>query len=149
MFALLSLVLGTAHAGNVNQLAAGSWANAPVSYGSGTATYYNVWVDISVYNLAYDKSVGIRWTDDNWATWHDASAWYEGNLGGGWEQWGVDIAPLGAVGVEANQAKWVNRYGSPRYVYAPVTIDYAIYYRAAGGEWWDSNGGSNYHLTLW
>lgn len=149
MFVLLSFLLGTAHAENVNQIAAGSWASAGVPFPGGTSTRYNIWVDVAIYNLAYDKNVGIRWTDDNWATSHDAAAWYEGSLGGGWEQWGVDIAPLGALATEPGAMKWANRYGSTRYVTGPVTIDYAVYYRAAGGEWWDNNGGANYHLTLW
>jgi len=53
---------------------------------------WGYWIDLKVQNLAYDKSVGIVWTDDNWQTVHPAYAQYEGALENGYEQWGVDIS---------------------------------------------------------
>lgn len=148
-FGLLPALVGDASAGNVNRLGGGSWLGATTQYTGAVDQDYNVWVDMSVYNLAWQKDVGVRWTDDHWATSHDASAWYEASLGGGWEQWGVDIAPIGTRSSDARTTKWSNFYGSWRVVTAPVTIEYALYYRVAGAEYWDNNGGQNYSLTLW
>ncbi|MFT3775192.1 MAG: hypothetical protein QM820_58335 [Minicystis sp.] len=56
-------------------------------------TYYvdwGYWIDIYVENLAYDKSVGVIWTQDGWATANVSYATYETDLGGGYERWGVD-----------------------------------------------------------
>lgn len=147
--ALLSLFVADASAGNVGSLGGGSWLGAATQYGAAVDQDYNVWTDLSVYNLGWQKDVGIRWTDDGWATWHDAAAWYEGSLGGGWERWGVDLAPIGTLGIDGQQHKWSNMYGSWRDVSGPVTIEYALYYRVNGAEYWDNNNGQNYRITLW
>jgi hypothetical protein len=57
-------------------------------------SWYNdwgYWFDIKVKNLTYDKSVGIIWTEDNWATAHVSYAAYEGGIDGSYERWGVDL----------------------------------------------------------
>jgi len=63
---------------------------------SGPAKFYYVewgyWIDLRVQNLAYDKAVGVVWTDDNWNTAHWSYAQYETDLGGGYERWGVDLS---------------------------------------------------------
>jgi hypothetical protein len=40
------------------------------------------------------KKIGIIYTTDNWKTNQVAYASYEGSLGDGYEQWGVDLFPL-------------------------------------------------------
>lgn len=147
MFLALALTVSAAHADNVYFADAGSWASAPVQIPGAVDTDYHLWVDLSVYDLAYEKDVGIRWTDDNWATWHDAAAWYDGELGGGWQRWGVDITPIGTRSTDGQTNKWENLYGGWRTV-TGVTVQFAVYYRAAGGEWWDNNGGQNYSVSL-
>lgn len=152
---LLSLLLvlvapSVAAAGNVYQAGHGSWAGA--SYPAGdktTRTDVNVWVDLSVLNLCYVKDVGIRWTDDDWATWHDAAAWYEGSLGSGWERWGVDILPFGGWLWDGGSYRYTTWTGSTRAEPdASVTVQYAVYFGCGGTYWWDANGGANYTLTL-
>ncbi|AUX40505.1 uncharacterized protein SOCE26_019060 [Sorangium cellulosum] len=89
---------------------------------------------VAVKNLAYDKSVHVRYSIDDWATYHEvparyvASDWnnqedfptvYEGEL---WE-FSVGISrPVGAV-------------------------KFAIRYAVAGAEYWDNNISRNYTVT--
>lgn len=57
-------------------------------------TYYvdwGYWIDIYVENLSYDKSVGVVWTQDGWATANVSYASYEADIGGGYERWGLDL----------------------------------------------------------
>jgi hypothetical protein len=95
-------------------------------------------ISLIVASLDYDKDIRLRYSTDGWATWHEIGigtgtnhlAW-QGGIGGGLERWGGDLDIPGAV----------------------TTVDYALVYRhgVVGGaqsfEFWDNNGGSNYHLT--
>ena len=81
-------------------------------------------VAVEVKNLAPVKTVGIRYTDDNWLTWKDSDgAWSSHNNGSDTDQFLVlthsDLKP-GAC------------------------VQYAIYYRANGSTWWDNNNSANY-----
>jgi hypothetical protein len=61
-----------------------------------TATYRNnLWLDFKVKNLGAPEAVGILWTWNNWADWRTATATKEADLANGFEQWGVDIQPVG------------------------------------------------------
>ncbi len=52
---------------------------------------YHFWVDLRVRNDAFDKRIGIRWTDNGWASVNVAWAQYEGTLADGFERWGIDV----------------------------------------------------------
>lgn len=52
---------------------------------------WGYWIDIYVKNLAYDKSVGIIWTQDGWQTANVSYAGYETGLGGNYERWGLNL----------------------------------------------------------
>lgn len=59
-----------------------------------TQYYYNdwgYWIDLQVQNLAYEKTVGVIWTADDWTTSHVSYASYEADIGGGYERWGLNI----------------------------------------------------------
>jgi len=88
---------------------------------------YNFWVDLRVRNDAFDKEVGILWTDSGWASIKTSMAHYEGPLEDGWEQWGVDVT----VGTMAS-------YQSPH------EIELAAFARMAGAAYWDP--GNNYYI---
>lgn len=150
VLAFALLVPGAALAGNVERLADGAWNGATYGWGPKTTrTDKNLWVDLSVANLCYAKSVGIRWTDDGWASWHDAAAWYEGGLAGGREQWGVDILPFGGFLYDGQWGRWVTWTGAVRNEPdAAVEVEYAAWFTCGGEVWWDNNGGANYTLTL-
>lgn len=66
-----------------------------------TTTWYcdwGYWVDLSVENLAYDKTVGLIWTDDGWQTAQVSYAQYEADLGSGYERWGLNLTGRSASG---------------------------------------------------
>lgn len=149
--ALILFLPVAASAANLYQAGHGSWAGATSPWGDKTTrTDVNVWVDLSVYNLCYVKDVGVRWTDDDWATAHDADAWYEGSLGGGWERWGVDIVPMGGFLWDGQSwDRYVSWTGDTRSIDGSVDIEYAAFYSCDGVTWWwDNNGGANYVLVL-
>jgi hypothetical protein len=52
---------------------------------------YSFWVDLAVRNDGYHKGVGVKYSGDGWRTEQVAWARYEGDLGGGYERWGVDV----------------------------------------------------------
>jgi hypothetical protein len=144
----------TAENNGLDLVADGSWRTFLGA--SGISGYYNVnaWVDIKVPNYSYEKTVGIVWTDDAWATTRVAYASYEFTNGDGSEQWGVDIAPIGSIEIHRSMGPvyWTNIDGDRwhlGYPHVPVFLDYAIFYDLPGGETiWDNNNGQNYRLTL-
>lgn len=141
-FALVSL----AQAGDLSRIQNGWWLSSMVPGPNGTIVRdTNLWVDIAATNVGYGKAVGIRWTDDGWATWHDADAWYEG--GYGWqEQWGVDLNPIGTwtLGSPTLYEQWDGDVVQA----SSVTIEYALWMSWGGWTWWDDNNGHNYSLTM-
>jgi hypothetical protein len=95
----------------------------------------NVWIDVAVENLAFHKTVGVRWTVDGWASHHDTLATYEHDLGDGFEQWGVDL-----VAERLQSCSWCTP--------DPVTFEYAVFYEVDGQTLWDNNGGDNHTIAL-
>jgi len=82
---------------------------------------------ISVQNLYYAKHVGVRYTSDHWATFHDALATYQ-----------QGYAPDG-LPYQPQAESW--------YVDVPLTsseVEYAVFF---DGQW-DNNFGQNYGPTL-
>ncbi|KAI8817314.1 uncharacterized protein EV422DRAFT_542380 [Fimicolochytrium jonesii] len=52
--------------------------------------FYNFTATLAVRNKAFEKDVGVRWSDDNWQTSKEASAHYVANLDQpGFERWEV------------------------------------------------------------
>lgn len=110
----------------VSVIATGHW-NHTLGCSGFCVEEVNFWVDLRVRNDAYDKQVGVLWTDDGWATVKTATAVYEEPLGDGWEQWGVDVT----VGQMAS-------YQAPR------EIEVAAFATMAGNAYWDP--GNNYYI---
>ena len=123
----------------VELIAAGQWQSnysAPSGIRYGWFWDANLWIDIAVKNIAFDKVVGVRWTTDGWRTVHDTRATYEKSLSGSYEQWGVDLTPAAKI----QSCFWCNP-ASPK-------LEYAIYATQGGKTDWDSNGGQNHAVTL-
>jgi hypothetical protein len=91
----------------------------------------NFWVDIAVRNDAYDKRVGIVWTDlvRDAGAWHTAYAQYEHALDAPYEQWGIDVT----AGV----------YGA---IEPTPHIQFAAFVEMNGQTYWDNNGGADHTL---
>ena len=82
-----------------------------------------VWIDLKVRNDAYNKDVGILWTSNGWSTVNEAKAKYEGQLGGGFERWGIDL-DLGT-------------FSDPNP--PPDELEYAAYAVMGGATHWDQD----------
>lgn len=95
----------------------------------------NAWIDIEVANLSYEKSVGIVYSVDDWATSKSAEASYEYTLENGREIWGVDL-----VAMTKSDCYWCEPTAS--------TLKYAVFYRHGDATEWDNNGGRDFRLPL-
>lgn len=110
--------------GPVTVLDSGNWSRVLACSGN-CISEYSFWVDVAVRNDAYEKRVGILWTDSGWASVNTAYATYEGPLEGGYEKWGIDVI--------AGQA-WS----------APREIEYAVFVAMNGATAWDPH--NNYYV---
>ncbi|KAJ3297813.1 hypothetical protein HDU76_006523 [Blyttiomyces sp. JEL0837] len=54
----------------------------------------HLWYDVqfAVKNKAFVKDVGVRFTNDSWASYYEAPARYSSNLGGGYEMWNLTVS---------------------------------------------------------
>lgn len=80
---------------------------------------------IIVKNLAYQKSVKVRYTTDNWSSYTEASASYGRSLSNGLEVWAFSTSNI--------PADW-------------STLKYAVSYTVNGVTYWDNNFGENYTI---
>lgn len=138
---LLTMFVTTvsAYSGLVSRINDGQWASnyrAPSGVRYGWYWSANVWVDVAVQDVAFDKQVVVRWTTDNWQSYTDTPAVFEQDLAGGYEQWGANITPAAEMG----SCYWCNPT-SP-------TLQYAIYYTVNGQTYWDNNNGQNYQIVI-
>ena len=125
----------------------GKW----VSHGDGFYQHWDeamIWVDVSVANLGYQKTVGIRWTvSDKGGAWNDAYASYKYTQGDGRELWGLEMSAAGVLH-HHNGLSWLNE--NNHWGYGSKTVEYAIYYIDQTGNWyWDNNGGQNYKIDFY
>lgn len=92
------------------------------SAGFSDATHVRVLA--AVKNLAFAKQVGMVFTTDGWATANVASGNFDHMLKSGNEVWAIPAA-----------------------VGAATRVEYALFYRVGGQEFWDNNFSRNYVLT--
>ncbi len=81
-------------------------------------------VDAGVKNLAYSKTVGIRYTVNNWASWTDSN--------GSW-----------SYHVDSNNTDVFTIYSAST-INPGATMKYAIYFKVSGQTYWDNNNSANY-----
>jgi hypothetical protein len=81
-------------------------------------------VYIAVQNLAYHKIVGILFTTNDWHTVQTVYGTYDRTMNSGLEVWHVNV-PVGFAS----------------------KVDFTIFYRVAGNEYWDNNFWRNYRVT--
>jgi len=148
------LVTSSIFANGLQRLNSGVWNGTSRYMGFAAGVEKNFWVDIQVPNYSYHKTVGIVWTDDNWATVRTAYAAYESTMDNGLELWGLDIVSAGEVYVHRSMGpiRWTNVEGHQveiGYPNRPVEIKYAIFYNLPNGSSvWDNNNGNDYIDTL-
>ncbi|KAJ2754736.1 hypothetical protein GGI19_002178, partial [Coemansia pectinata] len=92
---------------------------------------------IKVHNVAFEKSVVVRYSFDQWKSAHEATASYSRTL---------LEAQAGRPGVD----RFVFTLPLPADVTAtlPATVALCARYRVAGAEHWDNNKGANYLFRL-
>ena len=84
----------------------------------------NYTIQAAVKNLAYNKIVKVRYTEDNWATWHDVNLNYDSAIAGtNSEIWNVTL----------------NLDSDKR-----ASFHYCLCYEVNGQTYWDNNFGANY-----
>ncbi|MGE0396735.1 MAG: hypothetical protein AB7T06_08470 [Kofleriaceae bacterium] len=122
--------------GAIVATAGGQWgrtAHCPSPAPSTCQIERNFWVDLAIRNDAYDKRVGIVWTDTVRdaadAPWHTAYARYEHALEAPYEQWGVDVTAGVYGAIEPNPH-----------------IRFAAFVEMNGQTYWDNNGGADHAL---
>ena len=81
---------------------------------------------VRVANIAFHKSVRVRYTDNGWATFHDIAASYVQNSCDG----PTDRFSFSLV--------------APAYFVPGHRLEFAVSFNAEGTEYWDNNGGQNY-----
>lgn len=136
----------------VQRLNHGTWYEMTGANGITMTLRQNLWVDFKVRDMGAPEAIGILWSDDNWATWSAATAVKEADLGGGFQQWGADVAPLGDAYCHRSLGfiRWFPARSPDTYVAVngSVTIKYAIFYKANGTWYWDNNGGRDYAVVI-
>lgn len=89
---------------------------------SQSSEYYRI--QAAVKNLAYNKIVKVRYTEDNWATWTDVDLNYDSPISG-------TNSEIWAVSLNLDPAK-------------RDSFHYCLYYQVNGQTYWDNNFGANY-----
>jgi hypothetical protein len=103
----------------------------------GSSGVVNFWGTILVKNLAYNKSVCIVYTTDNWASTQEVYATYSYNR---FIPYGGSITYPNVHGVE--------RWSFEQELDANVTdIEYVIRYEVDNNTYWDNNYGKNYKIN--
>lgn len=105
---------------------------APITVRRGVypyTSYNNTYsIEVLLKNYAYEKNVQVRYTQDNWATYSDASLSYDSTNSDGTELWNVQLN-LDDRGTSDFQ--------------------YCIYYQVNGQTYWANNFGQNYDLQYY
>lgn len=81
-----------------------------------------------VHNLAFEKTVEVRWAGED-GVWHSLPAAYHGAIDGEKEYWLATTA----LALADDQP-------------LPGNVEFAVRYCAAGSEYWDNNDGGNHSI---
>ncbi|MCT4596924.1 MAG: CBM21 domain-containing protein [Vallitalea sp.] len=85
-----------------------------------------LYVYAKLQDLAYNKTVKLRFTTDNWQSYHEVDGTYTSSYGNGRESWFFDTKKCGVT-------------------LSPLdTGEYVVSYTVNGVTYWDNNFGSNY-----
>lgn len=110
-----------------------SIGTAPISAErNGYGSYYSntYCVNAVLQNYAYHKNVFVRYTTDNWRTYHDQALNYSNTKSDGTEQWKTVLT-----------LPYPNTFNDQ--------FHYALCYQVNGCEYWASNFGANYDLNYY
>lgn len=91
-----------------------------------TRTQDGLYVYAKLKNLAYNKTVKLRFTTDNWQTYREIDGIYTSSYGNGCESWYFDTKKCGVTLSPSD------------------TLEYVVSYTVNGVTYWDDNFGINY-----
>jgi len=136
----------------VKRIADGKWAGETTGNGITASIPWNTWIDFKIKNLGTPEVIGIVWTWNNWVSHSSTSATFEGNLDGGFQQWGVDLKPAGYQYMHRSLG-FIRWYIENTTNYVDVTdgrviLKYAIFYKVNGTMYWDKNDGADYSFII-
>lgn len=104
---------------------------------------------ILVKNVAFEKSVALRFTLDNWQTTSEVVCKYVCSLPSLPSPFPPDRASPGVPTLTWDRFSFLVRLEDVERKLAERTIFFAARYQASGvGEWWDNNNGANYKLVF-
>ena len=81
-----------------------------------------------VHNLAFEKTVEVRWAGED-GVWHSLPAAHHAAIDGTKEYW------LATTAVALGEDRQL-----------PGNVEFAVRYRVGGGEYWDNNDGANHRI---
>ncbi|KAI9011897.1 putative phosphatase regulatory subunit-domain-containing protein [Phycomyces nitens] len=88
---------------------------------------------IQVQNIAFQKTVTLRYSTDAWATWTDVGAIYKESVGGDCENSALDRFVF-SINI------------SPATDLLTTQLSMAVRYQVREREFWDNNGGKNFRV---
>ena len=104
---------------------------------------------VLVKNVAFEKSVALRFTLDNWQTTSEVVCRHVCNLPSLPSPFPPERTSPGSPQLTWDRFSFVVRLEDVERKLAERTIVFAARFKAPGvGEWWDNNHGSNYKLTF-
>ncbi|ORY93142.1 putative phosphatase regulatory subunit-domain-containing protein [Syncephalastrum racemosum] len=87
-----------------------------------------------VANLAFEKHVLVRYTTDDWQTFHDVEARFQASIhGGAWDRFAFDLKLVGP-----------NYQGQRQHHILQLAIRYAV----NNCHFWDNNDGKDYRVAV-
>jgi protein phosphatase 1 regulatory subunit 3A/B/C/D/E len=96
---------------------------------------------VLVKNKSFNKSVRVRYTNDNWSSFQDTTAGYDSTFSTDIDRFQFKIDLL---------QKFYNykiRYQNDLKIISSA-ISFALLYRVDTEEFWDNNNGQNYHIEF-
>ncbi|KAJ2079863.1 hypothetical protein H4R24_003485 [Coemansia sp. RSA 988] len=90
---------------------------------------------VKVHNVAFEKSVVVRYSTDQWRTTQETTATFSRTL-------------TAAQGARPGVDRFAFTVALPAHTALPLTVALCVRYRVAGAEHWDSNGGTNYVFRI-
>ncbi|KAJ2723970.1 hypothetical protein GGI07_002257 [Coemansia sp. Benny D115] len=122
------------------ELAAGSVRGGSTAAHSSSSSSSSAALEgsVKVHNLAFEKSVIVRYSFDQWRSVHQVDATYSRSL----------LEPQAASG-RPGVDRFVFTMPVPPTIALPAVVALCVCYKAAGApEHWDNNGGANYLFRL-
>jgi hypothetical protein len=98
---------------------------------------------VLVKNLAYDKSITVRYTFDNWDTFTDLAAYFTSSASPFLDKFQYDIDLASMLDASLDTYRRTRRQGFP------MEMQFAVRYESNGQVFWDNNDGRNHRIEIY